>query len=137
MMKNQLAGLMKQAQAMQDNMKRAQDELMQTPPSLPGGLHFDRERATAALRVIAAHVQRTRRAAMGRERPGGRRGRAAAAPEASRVAPARAVRWPSANRSAPLLSFALPSAAVAMPSCAFLSCTSVRVTFAHASSPLS
>ena len=27
MMKNQLAGLMKQAQAMQDNMKRAQDEL--------------------------------------------------------------------------------------------------------------
>ena len=29
MMKNQLAGLMKQAQAMQDNMKRAQDELVQ------------------------------------------------------------------------------------------------------------
>ncbi len=29
MMKNQLAGLMKQAQAMQDNMKRAQDELAQ------------------------------------------------------------------------------------------------------------
>ncbi len=28
MMKNQLAGLMKQAQAMQDNMKRAQDELV-------------------------------------------------------------------------------------------------------------
>ena len=27
MMKNQLAGLMKQAQAMQDNMKKAQDEL--------------------------------------------------------------------------------------------------------------
>ena len=27
MMKGQLAGLMKQAQAMQDNMKRAQDEL--------------------------------------------------------------------------------------------------------------
>ena len=27
MMKNQIAGLMKQAQAMQDNMKRAQDEL--------------------------------------------------------------------------------------------------------------
>ena len=27
MMKNQLAGLMKQAQAMQDNMKRAQEEL--------------------------------------------------------------------------------------------------------------
>ena len=27
MMKNQLAGLMKQAQAMQENMKRAQDEL--------------------------------------------------------------------------------------------------------------
>jgi nucleoid-associated protein EbfC len=27
MMKNQLAGLMKQAQAMQDNLKRAQDEL--------------------------------------------------------------------------------------------------------------
>ena len=27
MMKNQLAGLMKQAQAMQDNMRRAQDEL--------------------------------------------------------------------------------------------------------------
>ena len=30
MMKNQLAGLMKQAQAMQDNMKRAQDELALT-----------------------------------------------------------------------------------------------------------
>lgn len=29
-MKNQLAGLMKQAQQMQDNMKRAQDELAQT-----------------------------------------------------------------------------------------------------------
>jgi nucleoid-associated protein EbfC len=29
MMKNQLAGLMKQAQAMQENMKRAQDELAQ------------------------------------------------------------------------------------------------------------
>ena len=29
MMKNQLAGLMKQAQAMQDNMKRAQEELAQ------------------------------------------------------------------------------------------------------------
>ena len=27
MMKNQLAGLMKQAQQMQDNMKKAQDEL--------------------------------------------------------------------------------------------------------------
>jgi uncharacterized cupin superfamily protein len=27
MMKNQLAGLMKQAQAMQDNMKKAQDEI--------------------------------------------------------------------------------------------------------------
>ena len=27
MMKNQLAGLMKQAQAMQDNLKKAQDEL--------------------------------------------------------------------------------------------------------------
>ena len=27
MMKNQLAGLMKQAQAMQDNMKKAQDQL--------------------------------------------------------------------------------------------------------------
>ena len=30
MMKNQLAGLMKQAQAMQDNMKKAQEELAQT-----------------------------------------------------------------------------------------------------------
>jgi hypothetical protein len=30
MMKGQLAGLMKQAQAMQDNLKRAQDELAQT-----------------------------------------------------------------------------------------------------------
>ncbi|HOM15225.1 MAG TPA: YbaB/EbfC family nucleoid-associated protein [Rubrivivax sp.] len=30
MMKNQLAGLMKQAQAMQENMKRAQDELATT-----------------------------------------------------------------------------------------------------------
>ena len=30
MMKNQLAGLMKQAQAMQENMKRAQDELAAT-----------------------------------------------------------------------------------------------------------
>jgi nucleoid-associated protein EbfC len=30
MMKNQLAGLMKQAQAMQDNMKRAQEELALT-----------------------------------------------------------------------------------------------------------
>jgi nucleoid-associated protein EbfC len=29
MMKNQLAGLMKQAQAMQDNLKKAQDELAQ------------------------------------------------------------------------------------------------------------
>ena len=31
--------------------KRAQDELMQTPPSLPGELHFERERARA---IIAA-----------------------------------------------------------------------------------
>jgi hypothetical protein len=30
MMKNQLAGLMKQAQAMQDNLKKAQEELAQT-----------------------------------------------------------------------------------------------------------
>jgi DNA-binding YbaB/EbfC family protein len=30
MMKNQLAGMMKQVQQMQDNMKRAQDELAQT-----------------------------------------------------------------------------------------------------------
>ncbi len=30
MMKNQLAGLMKQAQEMQDNLKKAQDELAQT-----------------------------------------------------------------------------------------------------------
>ena len=30
MMKNQLAGLMKQAQQMQDNLKKAQDELAQT-----------------------------------------------------------------------------------------------------------
>jgi len=30
MMKNQLAGLMKQAQAMQDNLQRAQEELAQT-----------------------------------------------------------------------------------------------------------
>ncbi len=30
MMKNQLAGLMKQAQQMQDNMKKAQEELAQT-----------------------------------------------------------------------------------------------------------
>src|SRR5574337_2033990 len=30
MMKNQLAGLMKQAQAMQDNLKRAQEELTRT-----------------------------------------------------------------------------------------------------------
>ncbi|MBI3153991.1 MAG: YbaB/EbfC family nucleoid-associated protein [Burkholderiales bacterium] len=30
MMKNQLAGLMKQAQAMQDNLRRAQEELAQT-----------------------------------------------------------------------------------------------------------
>ncbi len=29
--------------------KRAQDELMQTPPSLPGGLHFDRDRAKAII----------------------------------------------------------------------------------------
>jgi acetyltransferase len=38
--------------------KRAQDELMQTPPSLPGGLHFDRERAqdviSAALKAERA-----------------------------------------------------------------------------------
>ena len=32
MMKNQLAGLMKQAQQMQDNLKRAQDELAQAHP---------------------------------------------------------------------------------------------------------
>ena len=30
--------------------KRAQDELMQTPPSLPGGLHFDRDRAQMILK---------------------------------------------------------------------------------------
>jgi acetyltransferase len=29
--------------------KRAQDELMQTPPSLPGGIHFDRERAQGVI----------------------------------------------------------------------------------------
>ena len=34
--------------------KRAQDELMQTPPSLPGGLHFDGERARA---IIAAALR--------------------------------------------------------------------------------
>ena len=32
--------------------KRAQDELMQTPPSLPGGLHFDRERAHAIIAAV-------------------------------------------------------------------------------------
>ncbi len=37
--------------------KRAQDELMQTPPSLPGGLHFDRERAHG---VIAAALRAKR-----------------------------------------------------------------------------
>jgi len=34
--------------------KRAQDELMQTPPSLPGGLHFDWERADG---IIAAALR--------------------------------------------------------------------------------
>ena len=38
--------------------KRAQDELMQTPPSLPGGLHFDRERANA---IIAAALRAGRK----------------------------------------------------------------------------
>ncbi len=37
MMKNQLAGLMKQAQAMQDNMKRAQDELALMEVEGPSG----------------------------------------------------------------------------------------------------
>ena len=40
MMKNQLAGLMKQAQAMQDNMKKAQDEIaaMEVEGAAGGGL---------------------------------------------------------------------------------------------------
>ena len=40
MMKNQLAGLMKQAQAMQDNLKKAQDELalMEVPGESGAGL---------------------------------------------------------------------------------------------------
>jgi len=38
--------------------RRAQDELMQTPPSLPGGLHFERERARA---IIAAALQSGRK----------------------------------------------------------------------------
>lgn len=38
--------------------KRAQDELMQTPPSLPGGLHFDRERADEIIKA-ALHAKRT------------------------------------------------------------------------------
>lgn len=40
MMKNQLAGLMKQAQAMQDNMKKAQDEIaaMEVEGQSGGGL---------------------------------------------------------------------------------------------------
>jgi acetyltransferase len=38
--------------------KRAQDELMQTPPSLPGGLHFDRERANA---IVAAALRAGRK----------------------------------------------------------------------------
>jgi DNA-binding YbaB/EbfC family protein len=40
MMKNQLAGLMKQAQAMQDNMKKAQEELavMEVEGAAGGGL---------------------------------------------------------------------------------------------------
>jgi acetyltransferase len=37
--------------------KRAQDELLQTPPSLPGGLEFDRERADA---IIAAALREKR-----------------------------------------------------------------------------
>jgi len=37
--------------------KRAQDELMQTPPSLPGGLHFDRARAQS---IIAAALREGR-----------------------------------------------------------------------------
>ncbi len=38
--------------------KRAQDELMQTPPSLPGGLNFDRDRARA---IIAAALRDKRK----------------------------------------------------------------------------
>jgi acetyltransferase len=38
--------------------KRAQDELMRTPPSLPGGLQFDRERARA---IIAAALSEGRK----------------------------------------------------------------------------
>ncbi len=40
MMKNQLAGLMKQAQAMQDNMKKAQDEIaaMEVEGAAGGGI---------------------------------------------------------------------------------------------------
>jgi acetyltransferase len=38
--------------------KRAQDELMQTPPSLPGGLHFDRERADGIIKA-ALRAKRT------------------------------------------------------------------------------
>ena len=36
MMKNQLAGLMKQAQQMQDNLKKAQEELAQHRGRRPG-----------------------------------------------------------------------------------------------------
>ena len=32
--------------------KRAQDELMQTPPSLPGGLHFDRDKASSIIETV-------------------------------------------------------------------------------------
>ena len=42
MMKNQLAGLMKQAQQMQDNMKKAQEELAQTEVEGQSGAGMDK-----------------------------------------------------------------------------------------------
>ena len=42
MMKNQLAGLMKQAQQMQENLKKAQDELAQTEGVLQQGLGWQK-----------------------------------------------------------------------------------------------
>ena len=56
MMKGQLAGLMKQAQAMQDNLKRAQDELAQLEVEGQSGGGLVKVKASAKGRIIGVSI---------------------------------------------------------------------------------
>ncbi len=56
MMKNQIAGLMKQAQAMQENMKRAQDELANVEVEGTSGAGLVKVTMTARNDVKRVHI---------------------------------------------------------------------------------